>query len=51
MPSKAGQEETAHRGDATRGASVRFDRVSRRYGSVEALREFSLDIAAGESVG
>ncbi len=50
MPGKAGREEPAGQSGAPRGASVRFDRVSRRYGAVEALRAFTLEIAAGEFV-
>lgn len=34
----------------TTGASVRFDSVSKSYGNVQALRNFSLDIPAGEFI-
>ncbi|MFA5489430.1 MAG: ABC transporter ATP-binding protein [Candidimonas sp.] len=34
----------------TKGASVRFQSVSKNYGDVQALRDFSLDVPAGEFI-
>ncbi|MFQ1064113.1 ABC transporter ATP-binding protein [Bordetella trematum] len=34
----------------SKGASVRFQSVSKHYGDVQALQEFSLDVAAGEFI-